>query len=98
MRKTIFDGLAEAIRRQRLKLLTSFLTSNLRRLLMNLGFLDGFKTYLVAAAMVLAGLSQLVGRRPAELRRPVGRAPADGGAGGAVPAEGNEGVKGPLRG
>ncbi len=28
---------------------------------MTLGFLDGFKTYIVAAAMVLAALSQLVG-------------------------------------
>ena len=28
---------------------------------MSLGFLDGFKTYLVAAAMVLAALSQLIG-------------------------------------
>ena len=28
---------------------------------MNLAFLDGYKTYLVAAAMILAGLSQLLG-------------------------------------
>jgi len=28
---------------------------------MNLGILDGFKTYIVAAAMVLAALGQLVG-------------------------------------
>ena len=28
---------------------------------MNLGILDGFKTYLVAAAMVLAALGQLLG-------------------------------------
>lgn len=28
---------------------------------MNLGLLDGFKTYLVAAAMVLTALGQLVG-------------------------------------
>ena len=28
---------------------------------MSLGFLDGFKTYLVATAMVLAALSQLIG-------------------------------------
>lgn len=61
MRKTIFDGLAEALARQRLKLLASLISHNLRRLLMNLGFLDGFKTYLVAAAMVLAAISQLVG-------------------------------------
>jgi hypothetical protein len=28
---------------------------------MNLAFLDGYKTYIVAAAMILFGLSQLVG-------------------------------------
>lgn len=61
MRKTIFDGLGEALARQRLKLLTTLLSHNLRRALVNLGFLTGFKTYLVAAAMVLAGVSQLVG-------------------------------------
>lgn len=61
MRKTIFDGLGEALARQRLKLLTALLSHNLRRVLVNLGFLDGFKTYLVAAAMVLAAISQLVG-------------------------------------
>ncbi len=61
MRKTIFDGLGEAIARQRLKLLVGFLSSQLRRILMNFGLLDGFKTYIVAMAMVLAALGQLVG-------------------------------------
>lgn len=28
---------------------------------MNLSFLDGYKTYIVAAAMLVAGVSQLVG-------------------------------------
>jgi len=41
--------------------LTQFILTNLRSILMSLGFLDGFKTYLVAAAMVLAALSQLIG-------------------------------------
>lgn len=61
MARTIFDGLAEQLTQARTRLLVSIITSNLRNLLMNLGFLDGFKTYLVAAAMVLAALSQLVG-------------------------------------
>ena len=61
MRKTIFDGLGEAIARQKLKLLVGILSSQLRRTLVTFGFLDGFKTYIVAVAMVLAALSQLVG-------------------------------------
>lgn len=61
MRKTIFDGLAGQLAQLRARLLTSIITSNLRRFLMNLGILDGFKTYLVAAAMILAALGQLVG-------------------------------------
>ena len=61
MRKTIFDGLGDALARQRLKLLASSISHNLRRFLMNFGLLDGFKTYIVAAAMVLAAMSQLVG-------------------------------------
>lgn len=61
MRKTIFDGLGEAIARQKLRLLVGIFTSNLRRTLVNLGILNGFKTYIVAIAMVLAALSQLVG-------------------------------------
>ncbi|MDB5540127.1 MAG: hypothetical protein JWQ89_1854 [Devosia sp.] len=61
MRKTIFDGLGEALARQRLRLLIALLSHNLRRVLVNFGILDGFKTYIVAAAMVLAAISQLVG-------------------------------------
>ena len=61
MRKTIFDGLGEAIARQRLKLLVGFLSSQLRRTLVTFGILDGFKTYIVAAGMVLAAVSQLIG-------------------------------------
>jgi len=61
VRKTIFDELAQRLADAKTRLLVSIITSNLRRLLMNLGILDGFKTYLVAAAMVLAALGQLVG-------------------------------------
>ena len=61
MRKTIFDGLGQAMARQRAKLLAGLFTSQLRRILMSFGLLDGFKTYIVAAAMVLAALAQLVG-------------------------------------
>jgi hypothetical protein len=32
-----------------------------RRIPMNLGFLDGYKTYVIAAAMLLAAVSQLMG-------------------------------------
>ncbi|MGN6488591.1 MAG: hypothetical protein ACTHLT_12330 [Devosia sp.] len=61
MRRTIFDELGQRLAAARNRLLVSIITSNLRRLLMNLGILDGFKTYIVAAAMVLAALGQLVG-------------------------------------
>lgn len=61
MPKTLLDRLGDALRRQRLNLLVAFLSHNLRRFLMNLGILDGFKTYIVAVAMVIAALSQLVG-------------------------------------
>jgi hypothetical protein len=61
MRRTIFDGLGEAIARQKLRLLVGILSSQLRRTLVNLGILNGFKTYIIAVAMVLAALSQLVG-------------------------------------
>ena len=61
MRKTIFDGLGEAIARQKLRLLVAIVSSQLRRTLVNLGILNGFKTYIIAVAMVLAALSQLVG-------------------------------------
>ena len=61
MRRTVFDELGQRLAAARTRLLVSIITSNLRRLLMNLGILDGFKTYLVAAAMVLAALGQLLG-------------------------------------
>ena len=61
MRKTIFDGLGRRLEEARIRLLVSLITTNLRRILMNLAFLDGFKTYLIAAAMVLAAIGQLVG-------------------------------------
>jgi hypothetical protein len=61
MRKTIFDGLGEAIARQKLRLLVAIVSSQLRRTLVNLGILNGFKTYIIAVAMVVAALSQLVG-------------------------------------
>lgn len=61
MRKTIFDGLGEAIARQRINLLVGLLSSQLRRTLVTFNLLDGFKTYIVAAAMVLAAISQLIG-------------------------------------
>ncbi|WP_417310850.1 hypothetical protein [Devosia sp.] len=55
------DRLRQAMADAQARLVFKLITSNLRRLLMTLGFLDGFKTYIVAAAMVLAALSQLVG-------------------------------------
>jgi len=61
MRKTVFDGIGQRLREARARFLVSIITSNLRSFLMNLNVLDGFKTYIVAAAMVLAALGQLVG-------------------------------------
>lgn len=61
MRDTLFRRLGDSLARQRLKLLAALISTNLRSILMSLGFLDGFKTYLVAAAMVLAAVSQLIG-------------------------------------
>lgn len=61
MPKALLDRLGETLRRQRLNLLVAIISHNLRRFLMNLGILDGFKTYIVAVAMVVAALSQLVG-------------------------------------
>ncbi len=43
------------VRRRRRVILTNRSTP------VNLAFLDGYKTYVVAAAMLLAGLSQLIG-------------------------------------
>ena len=61
MRKTVFDGLDQRLSEARTRFLVSIITSNLRSFLMNLNILDGFKTYIVALAMVLAALGQLVG-------------------------------------
>ncbi len=61
MRDTIFRRLGDSLARQRLQLLLALVSTNLRSILMTFGFLDGFKTYLVAAAMVLAAISQLIG-------------------------------------
>lgn len=63
---------------------------------MNLNILDGFKTYIVAAAMILAALGQLVGVDIPQLRRPRRGATADGGAGDHVFAQGGEGVEATL--
>lgn len=61
MSERLGDRLRQAVAEAEARLVLKLITSNLRRLLMTLGFLDGFKTYIVAAAMVLAALSQLVG-------------------------------------
>ena len=61
MRDTIFRRLGDALARQRAALLAGILATQLRRFLVNMNLLDGFKTYIVAIAMVLAALSQLVG-------------------------------------
>ena len=60
-RDTILGAIGDALRRQRLRLAVLMISTNLRKLLMSFGLLDGFKTYIVAAAMVLAGVAQLVG-------------------------------------
>ena len=57
MRKTVFDGIGARLQEARTRFLVSIITTNLRRFLMNLGILDGFKTYIVALAMVLAALA-----------------------------------------
>lgn len=61
MRDTIFRRLGDAIARRRAALLAGILSSQLRRFLVNMNLLDGFKTYTVAAAMIVAALSQLIG-------------------------------------
>lgn len=61
MRDTIFRRLGDALARQRAALLAGILSTQLRRFLVNMNLLDGFKTYIVAIAMVLAAISQLVG-------------------------------------
>lgn len=61
MRKTVFVRIGARLQEARTRFLVSIITSNLRSFLMNLNILDGFKTYIVALAMILAALSQLVG-------------------------------------
>ena len=61
MRDTLFRRLGASIARQKLKLLAGLVSTHLRRTLITLNLLDGFKTYLVAAAIVLAAVSQLIG-------------------------------------
>lgn len=61
MRDTLFRRIGDALARQRLIWLTAILSSQLRKTLMSLSLLDGFKTYLIAIAMVLAALGQLIG-------------------------------------
>ena len=68
MPRTIADWLAGALLRRRLNSRvrrgpapTLPHHSDRRSTRMNLDFLDGYKTYIVAAAMLLTGLSQLLG-------------------------------------
>lgn len=61
MRKTIFDVLGDSLQAARTRFLVSIITSNLRSFLMGLSILNGFKTYIIALAMILAALGQLVG-------------------------------------
>jgi hypothetical protein len=61
VRRTIFEGIGQQLQAARARFLTSIITTNLRSFLVNLNLLDGFKTYIVATAMVLAALGQLVG-------------------------------------
>jgi hypothetical protein len=64
MPKTLAGWLAELWLRHRLNSRVRrrrALPPSKRRLPMNLSFLSGYKTYIVAAAMILFGLSQLVG-------------------------------------
>jgi hypothetical protein len=60
-RDTVIGAIGDALRRQQLRLLAAMISTKLRKTLMSFGLLDGFKTYIVAAAMVLAGIAQLVG-------------------------------------
>lgn len=68
MAKTLADRLAAALLRWRLnsrvrrrKPVPLPLPIPNRRNPMNLSFLDGYKTYVIAVAMVVAGISQLLG-------------------------------------
>ncbi len=61
MRDTLLRRLDASLKEARLKIIIQLVSSNLRSTLMNLSLLDGFKTYIVAIAMVVAALAQLVG-------------------------------------
>lgn len=53
--------LSTPVRRQPRPSSGAFTPSQPRSIPMTLGFLDGYKTYVVAVAMVVAGLAQLLG-------------------------------------
>lgn len=61
MRDPISRRLGAAMGEARLRLVVVLIQTQLRSFLMNLAFLDGFKTYIVASAMVVAALAQLLG-------------------------------------
>lgn len=65
MPRTLADRLAGAVLRWRLnsriRRRPPLPPLSNRRTPMNLSFLDGYKTYVIAVAMVVAGLSQLLG-------------------------------------
>lgn len=65
MARTLADAVAEALLRWRLKSRVPARKRRAptpqRRPEMNLGFLSGYKTYVIAAAMIVAGVSQLIG-------------------------------------
>ncbi len=61
MRDTLLAAFAARFRRRHQDWRLTLFTLQLRRLLMSFALLDGFKTYIVAAAMVLAALAQLLG-------------------------------------
>jgi hypothetical protein len=61
MREPISRRLGGAMGEARLRLVVLLVQTKLRSFLVSLNFLDGFKTYIVAAAMVVAALAQLLG-------------------------------------
>jgi hypothetical protein len=63
MPETIAEAIAAALLRWRLssRVRTKRRTPAQRRTTMNLAFLGGYRTYLIAAAMIVAGLGQLIG-------------------------------------
>lgn len=61
MREPLSRRLGAAMGEARLRLVVFLVQTKLRSFLVSLNFLDGFKTYIVAAAMVVAALAQLLG-------------------------------------